>query len=99
MSKHYLSDLIPDDSAKSCFEIADKKLMYTKTENSEYITSSVCPHAGGDLCKGDMVGDVVTCPKHHLKFNLQTGENIKGADYHLKTYPVQSDEKGNYIEV
>ena len=49
-----------------------------------------CPHAGGILSHGylDAFGNIV-CPVHRYKFNLQSGRNISGEGYFLKTFPVE----------
>ncbi|HYF28517.1 MAG TPA: Rieske 2Fe-2S domain-containing protein [Baekduia sp.] len=47
-----------------------------------------CPHAGGDLCAGELAGDVVTCPRHGSQFRVTDGARVRGpADLGLVTYP------------
>lgn len=57
-----------------------------------------CPHAGGHLVEGyvDGMGNIV-CPLHRYKFNLETGRNVTGEGYFLKTYPVESRPDGIYV--
>ena len=58
----------------------------------------VCPHAGGVFADGhiDAMGNIV-CPLHHYKFSMQTGRNVTGEGYALKTYEVAVKEDGVYI--
>ena len=35
----------------------------------------VCPHQGGPLGKGQLAGNIVTCPWHGWQFNVESGEN------------------------
>jgi 3-phenylpropionate/trans-cinnamate dioxygenase ferredoxin subunit len=54
-----------------------------------------CPHAGGKMAAGflDAAGNIV-CPLHHYKFNPQTGRNISGEGYFLKTFPIEIRKEG-----
>lgn len=47
----------------------------------------LCPHSGATLSGGDIVGTVVTCPAHGSRFDLASGERLRGpADRDLPTY-------------
>lgn len=37
------------------------------------VTQNSCPHAGGNLAAGEIVGAIVTCPWHQWEFNLDSG--------------------------
>ena len=39
----------------------------------------VCPHAGGPLGKGALVGSTVTCPWHGWQFDVTTGQHCFSA--------------------
>ena len=34
---------------------------------------AICPHEGAGLAGGEVVGQQLTCPQHHLTFDLITG--------------------------
>ena len=57
-----------------------------------------CPHAGGTLAHGylDISGNIV-CPVHRYKFSLQSGYNVSGEGYFLKTFPVQVLTDGVFV--
>lgn len=62
----------------------------------------VCPHAGYSLADGDFDSEtrVITCSEHGSRFNVETGERVRGpADYPIRTYPVFLDEDDIYVEV
>ncbi len=57
-----------------------------------------CTHISGPLNGGTLEGDVIVCPWHGAKFNVYTGEVVRGpARQPLTTYPVKIE--GNQILV
>ena len=68
--------------------------------NEYFGIRDVCPHAGFALADGDFDAStgIVTCPEHGSRFNVHSGERVRGpADYSIKSYPVTT--KGNDIYV
>ena len=62
----------------------------------------ICPHAGFSLADGDFDAStgVVTCPEHGSRFNVQSGERVRGpADYSIKTYPITIEGNDIYVHV
>lgn len=80
-------------------EVAGKKICIAKGKEL-YACSAQCPHAGGIIADGFIdSSDVITCPLHRYKFSLQNGRNISGEGYYLKTYPIQTTDKGIFIGI
>lgn len=51
-----------------------------------------CPHAGATLSEGPLDGAVVTCPRHGSRFDVRTGERVRGpADADLQVFRVVED--------
>lgn len=48
-----------------------------------------CPHKGGPLGKGKLIGDVVMCPWHTIKFNVRTGVCTINPKRVAERFPVQ----------
>ena len=40
-----------------------------------YAIGNVCTHEGGNLSKGTLQGNIVTCPKHKAQFDVTTGNS------------------------
>lgn len=57
-----------------------------------------CPHASGKMAAGyiDALGNIV-CPLHRYKFSLESGRNVSGEGYFLKTYRIEERSDGIYI--
>lgn len=46
------------------------------TEEGIFALDGVCPHQGGPLGKGRLVGCSVTCPWHGWQFDVRTGGHL-----------------------
>ena len=63
-----------------------------------YAIGNVCAHMGGDLSKGVLEGNVVTCPKHRAKFDVTTGKVVSHPQMRL-FHPKASDEPTYQVKV
>lgn len=81
-------------------EVSGKQICIARNNNDLYACSAKCPHAGGNIFEGfiDTSGNVI-CPLHRYKFNLQSGRNVSGEGYFLKTYPLDEREDGVYLGI
>ena len=51
-----------------------------------------CPHAGAALSSGEAEGVVITCPGHGSRFDLRTGERLRGpADTDIAVFPLTEE--------
>ena len=41
-----------------------------------YAIGNVCTHEGGNLSKGILQGNIVSCPKHKAQFDVTTGKVV-----------------------
>lgn len=59
-----------------------------------------CPHAGAVLSEGEVTDGIVTCPRHGSRFDVRTGERVRGpADCDVGTIPVLVDGGQVYVLV
>lgn len=56
-----------------------------------------CPHRGGPLSKGRVVGGAAVCPLHAWRFDLCTGEMAGNPNLCLRTYEVVVEEGVVYV--
>lgn len=69
-----------------------------------YATQNLCPHKQQMILSRGMIGDSrgepkVACPFHKKTFSLETGKNLNGEDYRLKTYPVKVENGEVFVGV
>ncbi|MBK04528.1 MAG: hypothetical protein CL920_04240 [Deltaproteobacteria bacterium] len=72
------------------FTLEDLQLAVFRVEGGFRVTDNSCPHQGGPLSQGEVVGEVVKCPWHDWQYNLKTGCPVMTPP--LKTYPVRVRE-------
>ncbi len=71
------SNQVPPGTMKS-FSVGSKQILIANVGGTFYAIDNKCTHMGGDLSKGVLEGNTVTCPKHHAKFDVTTGKCIAG---------------------
>jgi len=72
-----------------------------------YAIRNVCTHEGGNLSKGTLQGNIVSCPKHKAQFDVTTGkvvsppaEALSRPDIEdLPTYLVKIDNQDIMVKV
>jgi nitrite reductase/ring-hydroxylating ferredoxin subunit len=69
-------------------ELASGKMKMVKVEKNEILIANVngkyyaianrCSHKKGDLSKGSLDDNIVTCPVHGSRFDVRTGKAVEG---------------------
>jgi nitrite reductase/ring-hydroxylating ferredoxin subunit len=57
-------------------KLEGKEILIANVNGNYYAINNTCTHAGGDLSQGVLEGNVVTCPKHHAKFDVTSGKLV-----------------------
>jgi nitrite reductase/ring-hydroxylating ferredoxin subunit len=73
---------VGDDRDCALFHTADGRY---------FAATSLCPHQNEPLDRGCLEGCEVVCRRHHLRFNLATGDCTNAGGFWLKTYEVRID--------
>ena len=60
-----------------------------RTANGFFASESRCPHRGGPLSDGDVIGDEIVCPWHLWGFNLESGLCPGNSDICITTHEVK----------
>ncbi|MGD0644196.1 MAG: Rieske (2Fe-2S) protein [Candidatus Bathyarchaeia archaeon] len=79
-------------------KLAEKEVLIANVNGVFYAIGNVCTHMTGDLSKGMLEGNTVTCPDHKSKFDVTTGKVISGPKI-LFMHPKIKDEPAYVVKV
>jgi nitrite reductase (NADH) small subunit len=72
------------------FVVAGRSIAIFRTRaGSVHAVENLCPHRGGPLADGIVVGDRIVCPLHAHRFNLATGHCDDLSVCAVQQFPVQ----------
>ena len=74
-----------------------KELAIFNIHGKFFAADNACPHEGGPLGEGDIEENIVVCPWHGWRFNIEDGKSLTVPGKAAKTYKVKV--KGNDIFV
>lgn len=69
-----------------------KAVLLANVDGSYYAIANKCTHLGGELAKGSLEGNVVTCPRHGARFDVKTGKAVAGAKIGFLKMSVRDEE-------
>ncbi len=76
--------------------INGEQIVLFNLNNEFFALSHNCPHEGGPIGEGELVGSCVICPWHGWMFDVKTGKS-PNRDARIETFEVKV--KGNNILV
>ena len=79
-------------------KVGDKNALVANVGGEFYAIGWKCTHMGGDLSKGTLDGKIVTCPRHHAKFDVTTGKVVSHPKMPL-VHPKANDEPTYQVKV
>lgn len=62
-------------------DIKGRELLIAMIGDKIYCVDNRCPHLGGDLSKGMLEGNILTCPLHKSQFDLSDGRVIRWTNW------------------
>jgi 3-phenylpropionate/trans-cinnamate dioxygenase ferredoxin component len=71
------TDQIPPGTMQS-YLVNQKHVLIANVAGKFYAIGGKCTHLGGDLSKGKLEGNIVSCPRHGSQFDVTTGKSIRG---------------------
>jgi nitrite reductase/ring-hydroxylating ferredoxin subunit len=57
-------------------KIGTEEVVVANVNGAYYAISNACTHEGGNLSKGKLNGNIITCPKHKAQFDVTTGKTV-----------------------
>jgi nitrite reductase/ring-hydroxylating ferredoxin subunit len=79
-------------------KLAEKEVLLANVNGVYYAIGNICTHMGGELSRGMLEGNTVTCPKHKAKFDVTTGKVVSGPKIPL-IHPKIKDEPAYVVKV
>ncbi len=90
---------IPSGQVK-VVEAQGKRLALAHVEDRYYALEDLCTHDDGPLGEGELIGDLVECPRHGARFDVKTGQPVTlPAVIPVKTFPVKVEGKDILVEM
>ena len=75
------------ESEMKQFSFKGFEILVINRNKKFYCLEARCTHAGAPLAEGQLENDVLKCPWHGSRFNIETGEVIQGpAKKQLRIY-------------
>lgn len=71
--------------------IAGRTVAVYHTERGFFATDNTCPHRGGPLAEGDLLGNEIVCPWHLWGFDVESGVCTGNPEISVATHEVQLD--------
>ncbi len=70
-------------------KVGDRKIALYHTASGFFASDNICPHRGGPLGEGDIIGREIICPWHLWGFDIVTGECTGNAGVSTVTHEVK----------
>ena len=88
-------------------KVGDKDILVVNADGKFYAIGGKCTHSGGDIVKGTLEGNIVTCPRHHAQFDVTTGKVVSHPKIPLihpkandePTYEVKVDQENIWVKL
>lgn len=61
--------------------VEDQEYLVARVGEEFFVAENRCPHMGARLSEGSLEGTVVTCARHHSRFDLQDGRVLDWTDF------------------
>ena len=89
---------LPAGRAKA-IDANGRRIALFHTVRGFFALDNTCPHRGGPLAEGDVIGDEIVCPWHLWGFELATGRCAGAPEVGVATHEVRIEEGRILIKV
>jgi NAD(P)H-dependent nitrite reductase small subunit len=79
---------VPIGKAKACV-IEGRTIALYHTAGGFFATDNTCPHRGGPLAEGDLLGNEIVCPWHLWGFDVESGVCLGNPEIAIATHEVR----------
>lgn len=92
------TDEIPVGRVKA-MDAGGRMIALYHTPDGFFATDNTCPHRGGPLAEGDLIGNEITCPWHLWGFDIRTGACPGNPDIAVAVHEVRIDGDSVLVRV
>ncbi len=72
--------------------------LFRGNQDAIFAIKDACPHKEGPLSQGIMHDNTVTCPLHHWKINLETGEALAPDEGCAQVFEVKTEAGSIFLK-
>jgi nitrite reductase/ring-hydroxylating ferredoxin subunit len=72
-------------------KVEDRTIALCHSAKGFFALDNVCPHRGGPLAEGDLIGGEIVCPWHLWGFDLASGRCPGNDEFAVATHDVRVD--------
>ena len=80
-------------------QAAGRTIALYHTPSGFFATDNTCPHRGGPLAEGDLIGDEITCPWHLWGFDVKTGRCAGNPEIAVATHELRVEGERILVRV
>jgi nitrite reductase/ring-hydroxylating ferredoxin subunit len=80
-------------------KVADRSVAVSHTASGFFATDNTCPHRGGPLAEGDLIGEEIVCPWHLWGFDVRTGLCPGNAEFSVSVHEVRLEDDRVFIKL
>jgi 3-phenylpropionate/trans-cinnamate dioxygenase ferredoxin subunit len=79
--------------------VHDIPVLFIRQKDKLYVLDDRCPHMGCKFSGGSLEGEMVICPCHDWRFNLETGAYEVEPSYRLTFYPFKVESGKIWVKI
>ena len=100
MTWHRIANVADCSPGSSLEVVAGERVVALFNVDGEFFAlDGVCPHQGGPLGEGELLGCIVTCPWHGWQFDVRTGQHQFSRNMVQPRFATKMEEGGVWIEI
>ena len=89
---------LPNGDVMAVYPLGINILM-ARVNGQVHAVSGKCAHMGCPLSGGRLEGNLLTCPCHDWRFNVETGEFVDAPQLRLEVFPVRTEDDKIFIDM
>jgi precorrin-3B synthase len=87
------------ESSAITVQIFGREYAIFRVADQFHAIDGICPHAGGRLSDGSIIGEVVTCPLHGWTFNVCSGCSVKPRGRDVASFPTLVEDGEIFLKI